>query len=170
MRAIHRSESGDAPVSTGTSASTAKFYDAWNSTYSSNGNTYQQSSYPLAFTVAGGKLYFVANNATNGQELYVSDGTTTSVVDIYSGVSGSGPTALVAHQGALWFRANNGTNGNDLMSYDGSTLTARDIVAGASGPNWSTSTGVVSAGGGRMRTSLRFWSNAVISMNSGLVA
>lgn len=133
--------------STGTSASTAKFYDAWNSTYSSNGNTYQQSSYPLAFTVAGGKLYFVANNATNGQELYVSDGTTTSVVDIYSGVSGSGPTALVAHQGALWFRANNGTNGNDLMSYDGSTLTARDIVAGASGPNWSTSTGVVSAGG-----------------------
>ncbi len=132
----------------GTAATTSKFYDAWNETYVSSGTTYNQSSYPSNLTTVGSKLFFTANGGgASGNELFVTDGTTTSLVDIFAGANSSNPSMVVAHEGALWFRANNGSNGNDLMSYDGTTLTPRDTVAGSAGPSLDSTIPFVSAGG-----------------------
>lgn len=136
----------------GTLATTSKFFDAWNQTYVSSGNTYNQSSYPNLFTVAAGKLYFTATNSSSsgatGNELYVYDGTSTpTVIDIWPGANSSSPSYLTNHQGALWFRASTSTNGNDLMSYDGTSLTLRDMVAGSAAPSLSGSVPFVSSGG-----------------------
>lgn len=135
----------------GTLATTSKFFDAWNETYVSSGYTYNQSSNPSNFITVGSKLYFTATNNSasggTGTELYSTDGTTTSVIDVLAGAGSSSPSLLTVHQGALWFRANNGSNGNDLMSYDGSTLTPRDMAAGTAGVAIDGAAGLVSAGG-----------------------
>lgn len=128
--------------SDGTSAGTTRFYDTNTNTCS---NGYSCSGSPTNFKVANSKLYFTASSTSQGYELFQTDGTTTTVIDIYPGASNSNPSYLISYKNELYFRANNGTNGNDLMSYDGTTLTPRDMVAGGSAP--SMSTGFASAGG-----------------------
>ena len=122
--------------SNGTQAGTSLFFDAYPGIQS---GTSGYSGNPTNLTVYNNKLYFTANNGTNGTELYSTDGIATpTLMDILPGASSSSPSWLRIFRGELWFRANNGTNGNDFMSYDGTTLTARDIVAGASGPAMDT--------------------------------
>ena len=80
-------------------------------------------------TNVGGTLFFAANDGSNGEELWKSDGTstgTTLVKDINSGSSGSYPQFLTNVNGTLFFDASDGTgnHGYELWRSDG-TLAAR---------------------------------------------
>lgn len=69
-------------------------------------------------------LYFSADNQTNGNELWRSDGTdagTIMVKDIRPGSADSDPTNLAVSNGVLYFGANNGVNGWELWRSDGTT-------------------------------------------------
>jgi trimeric autotransporter adhesin len=84
-----------------------------------------------------GALLFVANDGTNGYELWRSDGTsdgTTLVKDIRPGNGNSRPKLLVNVGGTLFFAANDGTNGYELWRSDGTsdgTTLVKDIRSGA---------------------------------------
>ena len=69
----------------------------------------------------GGALYFTASEATNGTELWKSDGTeagTVPVKDICPGTGNSSPYYLANVNGTLYFRANEG-KGQELWKSDG---------------------------------------------------
>jgi ELWxxDGT repeat protein len=100
-----------------------------------------EGSYPRDFTVLNNKLYFFAIDETNGNELWVSDGTengTQLVKDINLSGSSSGgfrrlPPDLTAFNNKLYFNADNGINGNELWVTDGTesgTQLVKDINPG----------------------------------------
>ena len=63
----------------------------------------------------------VADDGTNGDELWKSDGTSSGTVmvkDIHSGSSSSSPYELAAVGNTLYFGANDG-NGDELWKCDG---------------------------------------------------
>ncbi len=71
------------------------------------------SSSPTDFRIAGGKVFFIANNATSGRELHKTDGTAAGT----SQVKNIGPTStdanivpLAAFNNELYFRAFDGTS------------------------------------------------------------
>ena len=152
----------------GTRLGTSVFYDAYTGTCGSQGC----SSSPSNLTVANGKLYFTAYNPTSGNELYFSDGTTTTLIDIYPGAGYSSAQYLRVYNGQLWFKATTASAGSDLMSHDGTTLTARDVVAGSA--SLSLDTNLVVSGGllwYRSNTSAQGWelhSSDGTSANTGL--
>jgi ELWxxDGT repeat protein len=100
------------------------------------------SSNPMQLTNAGGTLYFNADDGTNGQELWKSDGTelgTTMVDDdapgggIHPGATGSSPDSLTDVNGVLFFAADDGTNGTELWRSDGTasgTTLVEDAIPG----------------------------------------
>ena len=68
-------------------------------------------------TIVGGTLYFQADDASNGIELWKSDGTaagTSLVKDIRPGAANSYPANLTNVGGTLFFAANDGTTGSEL--------------------------------------------------------
>ncbi len=81
------------------------------------------SSWSPEFTVVNGKLFFVADNGTAGQELWTSDGTpegTNMVKDIRPGAMGSEPYGLYAGGTRLFFGADDGSgSGSELWVSDG---------------------------------------------------
>ena len=88
-------------------------------------NTGESGSYPCYFTALGEFLYFNADDGTNGQELWRTDGTeagTTLVKDIRSGADGSYPSNFTGLNGALYFSANDGDYGVELWRTDGTAL------------------------------------------------
>ena len=63
------------------------------------------SSNPYSLTVFNDKLYFSANDSTNGQELWVYDGTNATMVqDIRSGSANSSPSSLTVFNDKLTSR------------------------------------------------------------------
>ncbi|WP_019505636.1 ELWxxDGT repeat protein [Pleurocapsa sp. PCC 7319] len=91
---------------------------------------YAYSSYASNFIEFNDKLYFTANDGDNGNELWVSDGTTEGtqlVTDIRPGSSNnsyiysSSPNNLTEFNGQLYFTANDGDNGNELWVSDGTS-------------------------------------------------
>jgi ELWxxDGT repeat protein len=71
-----------------------------------------QGSNPEYFTALGDWLYFSANDATAGQELWRTNGTTTTrVSDIYPGTNGSSPYALTRLGSYIYFEASDGVDG-----------------------------------------------------------
>jgi ELWxxDGT repeat protein len=79
-------------------------------------------SYPTYLANVNGTLFFRADDGTNGQELWKSDGTpagTIMVKDINPG-GGSSPQHLTNVNGTLFFRADDGTHGVELWKCDGS--------------------------------------------------
>ena len=71
------------------------------------------------FTAVGNTLYFTADDGTNGEELWKSDGTasgTVMVKDINSGSGSSSSYYLTAVGNTLYFRADDGTNGIELYT------------------------------------------------------
>jgi len=96
-------------------------------------------SAPENLTDVNGTLFFIANDGTNGYELWKSDGTeagTVLVKDIDPGASGSFPSNLTDVDGTLFFIAADGTNGYELWKSDGTeagTVLVKDIDPGASG-------------------------------------
>ncbi len=78
-----------------------------------------RSSYPRLLTVAGGRLFFVANDDVHGFELWQSDGTaagTRMVQDIAPGGLSSAPGQLTAAGGRLYFTADDGVTGREVWS------------------------------------------------------
>jgi trimeric autotransporter adhesin len=92
----------------------------------------------------GNSTYFVASDAINGRELWVTNGTvagTVMVKDINPGPSGSEPNQLtINNQGVLFFSANDGAHGSELWRSDGTaagTTLVTDLRPGSvgSGPD-----------------------------------
>lgn len=95
--------------------------------------TGSNGGFPESLAVYDNKLYFGANDGTNGVELWSYDGTTASLAaDIRSGSSSSNPKGLTVFNNELYFGANDGINGFELWSYDGTTASlAADIRPGS---------------------------------------
>ncbi|HMS17930.1 MAG TPA: hypothetical protein PKA37_13895, partial [Planctomycetota bacterium] len=98
------------------------------------------SSNPQSLTVVQNKLFFVADNGTQGRELWVTnDGLTASLVaDVRAGPLGSQPQWLKSFQGFLYFSADDGINGRELWRSDGTalgTVLVKDIFPGNTSPS-----------------------------------
>ena len=101
-----------------------------------------------------GTLFFVADDGTNGRELWMSDGTpagTTMVDDdvvpnggINPGAASSFPFELANVNGTLFFDAADGTNGRELWMSDG-TPAGTTMVDDARVPDGGIAPGVVSS-------------------------
>lgn len=103
---------------------------------------------PSQLTDVNGTAFFVADNGTNGNELWKSDGTnsgTSLVKDIFAGSQGSTPDNLTNVNGTLFFTVNDGSNGTELWKSDGSetgTTLVADINPGANSSNPNNLTNV----------------------------
>ena len=92
-----------------------------------------------AFTVAGGTLFFRANDGTHGNELWKSDGTedgTVLVKDISS--TGAVSNRIVSFGNIVYFGANDGSIGDELWRSDGTedgTYLVKDIAPGYGSSN-----------------------------------
>ncbi len=109
------------------------------------------------FTNVSGRLFFVANDGTNGPELWRSDGTWTSTVlvkEIWPGpnapASSFPPRYLTNVSGTLFFAADDGNSGRELWKSDGTgagTVLVSDIWPGGasshSDPKWLVNVGGV---------------------------
>lgn len=103
------------------------------------------ASAPSDFVQVGDVTFFVAEDSTNGRELWVTDGTiqgTQLVADINSGSDSSSPTELINVNGELFFTASDGENGRELWKSDGTvsgTVMVHDIFSGSYTISYTTS-------------------------------
>ncbi|TAF64094.1 MAG: hypothetical protein EAZ55_12275 [Cytophagales bacterium] len=95
--------------------------------------------YAVGMVRAGNNLFFVADDGTNGKELWVSDGTvggTRMITDLYAGATGSEPVNLTELGGEVYFGANvkdgmGNEYGRELCKSDGvTTQMIADLTAG----------------------------------------
>ncbi len=108
-------------VSDGTTEGTQLVKDIYSGS-NDYGNAF--SSYPRYFTKLNDQLYFAADDAENGRELWVSDGTTEGthlVKDINPGSNSSYAKDLSEFNDQLYFTADDGENGSELWVSDGTT-------------------------------------------------
>ncbi|MEL6388656.1 MAG: hypothetical protein AAFQ02_00725 [Bacteroidota bacterium] len=74
-------------------------------------------------TVAGGRLYFTAEDSLHGRELWTYDGTTVELVeDVIPGPTSSSPQSLVEHQDELFLGAFDSLVGFELRRVQGTDL------------------------------------------------
>ncbi len=89
----------------------------------------------------GGKLYFTAFDAANGDELRVLDpatGTVSLVADILPGAASSnaGSTGFIVYDNALWFAADDGVGGTELYKLSATgVLTQYNLQIGPGSSN-----------------------------------
>jgi ELWxxDGT repeat protein len=94
--------------------------------------------------VAGGNLYFLADDGIHGWELWKTDGSydgTTLVKDINPANTGRTIHSLMNVGGVLYFVADDGVHGMELWRSDGTeagTRMVRDIAPGAANLFWTT--------------------------------
>jgi ELWxxDGT repeat protein len=69
-------------------------------------------------TDVNGTLFFGANDGTNGDELWKTDGTTTSMIDVFPGPDGSFPGDLTNVNGTLFFDARDAINQQELWKLE----------------------------------------------------
>ena len=94
---------------------------------SSSGNP--TSSGP-SMAVVGSTLYFAANDGTNGNELWKSDGTASGTVMVKD-INASGDSSPYSHTpigNTLYFEADDGTNGYELWKSDGTASGTEMVV------------------------------------------
>ena len=96
-------------------------------------------SYSGTMVSYNNKLYFQANDGINGNELWVSDGTTGGtelVKDIFAGGNYGSPYSLTVSNGKLFFYATDAVNGTEIWMSDGTaggTTLLKDIMVGSTG-------------------------------------
>lgn len=86
---------------------------------------------PLFLTELGDALYFSADDAMHGMELWRSDGHLTGtwmLKDIYEGAAGSHPTNLTRYGDHLYFKARDPLHGVELWRSDG-TMTGTQLIS-----------------------------------------
>jgi ELWxxDGT repeat protein len=94
---------------------------------------------PTELTVLGNKLFFSADSAGSGRELWVLDESSEEarqVTDIYPGQTGSNPHDLTASGNRLFFAADDGQTGYELWQTDRAATACSlttDIYGGAQG-------------------------------------
>ncbi|HEX2225099.1 MAG TPA: ELWxxDGT repeat protein, partial [Thermoanaerobaculia bacterium] len=77
----------------------------------------RNDSRPRSLTVAGGRLFFTANDGVHGAELWQTDGTVTRLVqDIAPEGLSSSPSQLTVAGGRLYFVADDGLTGPELWA------------------------------------------------------
>ncbi|MEM8676645.1 MAG: ELWxxDGT repeat protein [Cyanobacteria bacterium P01_G01_bin.67] len=119
-------------VSNGTTAGTQLLIDI----NSNLGEYGEDGSYANSFIEFDDKLYFTADDGANGNELWVSDGTTEGtqlLIDINPGINNYGVNSSYAYgftefDDRLYFSANNGINGHELWVSDGTTKGTKLLV------------------------------------------
>lgn len=93
-----------------------------------------------AFAVAGGRLYFAANDGVHGIELWSSDGTTAAMVDDQVvGSAGAFPEHMTELGGGVVFFAGSTLSGTEVWFSDGVTITpaanvGAEAASGSSDP------------------------------------
>jgi ELWxxDGT repeat protein len=93
---------------------------------------------PRAFTLVGGKVFFVVTDLASGNEPWVSDGTpggTHRVKDVNPG-TGNSINNFVVFQDQYYFTATDGVHGNELWRTDGTeegTVMITDLRPGSGG-------------------------------------
>jgi len=90
---------------------------------------------PAFLTVYNGKLYFPADDGTNGVELWSFDGNTASMVVDIDPFGSSSPSDLLVHNGKLFFAANDDQNGRQLWSFDGINAQQETYIGGGGNAN-----------------------------------
>ena len=92
---------------------------------------------PSDFVTIGDQVFFVAEDRTNGRELWVTDGTATGtrvLKDINPGDASSLPRCLTPVGSTLYFFAEDGMNGSELWKSDGTesgTVLVKDVQPGS---------------------------------------
>ena len=82
------------------------------------------SSTPHNMKTVNGTMYFQAERAGQGNELWATDGTaagTRFIKDLYSGPNSSNPHSFVGMNGKVYFLAKGANNTDDLWETDGTT-------------------------------------------------
>ena len=129
-------------VSDGTPGGTQLLVDI-NPTTSGDG--FANSSFASGFTEFNDKLFFSADDGENGNELWVSDGTTKGtqlLVDInpdpgaYTAAGSSYASNFTEFDDKLFFTANDGKNGKELWVSDGTTKGTQLLVDINPGTNY----------------------------------
>ena len=102
------------------------------------------SKKPEYLTAVGNTLYFSADDASNGRELWKSDGTSDGTIMVKD-ITGDDTSSFTdespyftAVKNTLYFRANDGTNGRELWKSDGTsdgTVMVKDIRTGSASSN-----------------------------------
>ncbi|MGB3535531.1 MAG: ELWxxDGT repeat protein [Microcoleaceae cyanobacterium] len=88
------------------------------------------ASLPRYITAVGDKVFFSTNDGSNGEELWVSDGTeygTGLVKDINPGADNSRPDDLTAVGDKVFFSADDGSNGEELWVYSNDAPTGISV-------------------------------------------
>jgi ELWxxDGT repeat protein len=97
--------------------------------------------YDPEFTPVGGTLFFRAQDAAHGMELWKTDGTppgTVLVRDVVPGADSSDPKGLTVAGGRLYFSARDGLHGRELWTSDGTARGTRRVQDIAPGPSSSS--------------------------------
>ncbi|MEG5249847.1 DUF4347 domain-containing protein, partial [Microcoleus sp. ARI1-A1] len=124
-----------------TSAAMTSYQGILGTTLFKDINPGPNSSGPYNLINLNNTLYFVAQDPTNGGELWKSDGTGAGTVllkDIYPGTNNSNPQNFINLNNTLYFTANDATNGYELWKSDGTgagTVLLKDIYPGTNGSN-----------------------------------
>lgn len=95
-----------------------------------------QNSTPDMLISYNDKVYFSANNGTNGIELYEYDGTTASVIDINTGSGNSSPEDFFVHDGKLYFYATDDINGHEPRVFDGTSVSLLEDINPGTGSSY----------------------------------
>ena len=99
-------------------------------------NTALTGSNPRNLTGIGGKLYLIADDGTNSNQLWTTDGTTAGTKELQiadststpgTTLKGSSPQNLTNVNNTLYFTANDGTNSNQLWTTDGTTAGTKKV-------------------------------------------
>ena len=88
------------------------------------------SSKPHNMRAVNGTMYFQAERAGQGNELWATDGTasgTRFIKDLYSGPNSSNPHSFVGMNGKVYFLAKGANNTDDLWETDGTTTGTKVI-------------------------------------------
>ena len=100
---------------------------------------------PTYLTDVNGTLYFNADAAGKGLELWKTDGSAdgTTVIDIVAGSGGSNPQSLVNVDGVLYFSALSAASDRELWKYSAGTASLVQNInpTGSSSPQYLTNVG-----------------------------